>query len=73
MARVISHIGHWAQRIYEPSNYRNTLGHLVESEIADRVVTHCGRQMQWHTDAKAANFLRFTVDRPDVYCLNCVR
>lgn len=73
MPRVISHIGHWAQRIYEGSNYQNSRGHLVESEIADRIVTRCGKQMVWMTNAKTPNHLKFTVDRPVGYCVVCVR
>lgn len=37
-------IGHWVRR-------RDTHAHIVESLIADRVVTRCGRQMR--KEAKA--------------------
>lgn len=71
MVKAISHIGHWAQRIYEVNSHRNTQAHLVESEIGDRVVTRCGRQMAWMIGTKSDNYLKFTVDQPDSSCAVC--
>jgi hypothetical protein len=36
-------IGQWAARFI--GELQRTRWHLVESEIAERLVTHCGRQM----------------------------
>jgi hypothetical protein len=36
---TVTFIGQWVQR-------RGTLAHLIESEITDRLVTRCGRQMK---------------------------
>jgi hypothetical protein len=38
-------IGQWATRRTIRDGWMMTLSHMVQSEIADRVVTKCGRQM----------------------------
>lgn len=43
------YIGWWGMR-------RGTKWHLVESEITDRLVTRCGRQMKMQTAGGAMKF-----------------
>lgn len=38
-------IGAWVARFRPDSTSRRTRWHLVESEVAERVVTRCGREM----------------------------
>ena len=45
MAQV-TRIGQWAIRRTIKMGWRTTYSHRVESEIEDRVVTKCGRQMR---------------------------
>lgn len=61
------HIGEWATRAY-PNGYE-TLGHLVETRVASRFTTECGRQMAF--DLKGAK-LRFDLDLPlEKRCKRC--
>ena len=53
------YVGYWARRIGP--------WHLVESEIADRIVTRCGREMQTKT---SRGELTFTND-PSPRCKQC--
>lgn len=58
------HIGDWVQRRYDATNYASTKWHLIESQIEDRVVTKCGRQLRDYTDAKVSNHLSFSPVEP---------
>lgn len=47
----MSDIGAWVRRLHFGVELRpSTLWHLVESEIGDRLVTHCGRQLRHDRD-----------------------
>jgi hypothetical protein len=60
-------IGQWARRVELPSGRAVTLPHFVESTIRDRLVMHCGRQLQHKRDLP----FEFTVDRPERVCYFC--
>jgi hypothetical protein len=39
--------GQWAAR-YDTNGTLQTKAHLIESEVADRAITNCGREMHRH-------------------------
>lgn len=47
----MSHIGSWARRIRLGSEVvPTTLYHLIESEVADRLVMRCGRELTYRRE-----------------------
>lgn len=68
----VNRIGQWVQRFYSMGDYKNTRAHLVESEVADRFVTRCGREMKNQTNAKSPNVLLFYYVRPTDSCSRCI-
>jgi len=56
-------IGWWAKRRYG-------VWHLVESEIADRIVTRCGRQMA-HTNTDGPLLFEYDPMTDQVRCQLC--
>lgn len=61
-------IGSWVVRD-NVNGQAMTLGHLVESTIADRVVTKCGRQM--YRSLFGAILVPLTPDDPERHCEQC--
>lgn len=54
---MASNIGRWTRRITRPAiGYGVTLWHYVDSEIEDRSVTRCGRQMKQVTAGGSLEF-----------------
>lgn len=56
-----SYVGWWTRR-------PGRVWHLVESEITDRTVTRCGRQMRFETSAGALAFSQYP---PGERCEQC--
>lgn len=70
-------IGWWVRRDFWRKGaqelVRSTRSHLVESEIADRFVTRCGRQMRrGATKSVYRGELAFTHGQPADACKRCV-
>jgi hypothetical protein len=55
-----SYIGWWARR--------KGKWHLVESEVVDRLVTHCGRQLRLTTKSGPLTFLLGPTERVCKVC-----
>lgn len=60
-------IGSWTARF--AGDRQVTLWHQVESQVADRLVTHCGRELHSKT-AKGRLVIR-ELGEGDVVCLGC--
>jgi hypothetical protein len=60
-----SSIGWWTARFADTRQL--TLWHLVQSEIEDRLITKCGRQM--HKRTERGHLLTATL--PETACLRC--
>jgi hypothetical protein len=60
-------IGQWARRTKLAPLRPISLWHLVESQISDRLVMHCGRQLRTKRDRP----FEFVTDRPERVCYFC--
>lgn len=74
MSHIGSQIGQWTRRRYPDREVQRGKWHKVESEVADDVITRCGRRMARKTfqHVFGAHFLSTAVhlefiDRLDVY------
>jgi hypothetical protein len=47
---MASNVGRWFRRLRLSDSVPQTLAHLAESEVADRLVTRCGREMHHRRD-----------------------
>jgi len=64
-------IGAWVARYRTEHGWSTTRLHRVESIIADRVVTNCGREMERETKRGVLNRVKGEV-RPDASCRQCL-
>ena len=62
---MADNVGRWFRRV-SPSSVL-TRWHLAESEIADRVITRCGREMHYHRD----RHFEYVDQRPTDACYWC--
>lgn len=67
----MNNIGRFARRLRLPVDASEvvpeTMYHLVDSEVADRLVTRCGRSLR----APAGTIFEFADNEPDGTCAYC--
>jgi hypothetical protein len=66
---MTEHIGSWCRRvvILDTGRIATTRAHLIESEIAGREITRCGRQLA----AKPDEPFEYDLGQPADACLRC--